>query len=110
MAATCLVLAAKVNDPKEVNYAQLVENTAKVMETTPKEIISREFATYAALDFGLFLTPSEVYPHLHRILDSKGNHTIRFLSVLVHMQLLTIFQDVDMEDIYGLTTFFMGQN
>ena len=66
--ATCLVLAAKVTDAKELNYHALLENISRIVEVSSKDVLAQEFPTYASLDFSLFLSPIEVMPHLERIM------------------------------------------
>ncbi|KAI8902181.1 hypothetical protein BC833DRAFT_561905 [Globomyces pollinis-pini] len=63
----CLLLAAKVNDPKETTYTNIIQAAATEFELLPKDIYAQEFSTYAALEFNLFLPPWEVKPHLDRI-------------------------------------------
>ncbi|KAI8925316.1 hypothetical protein BC831DRAFT_461530 [Entophlyctis helioformis] len=70
--AVCLLLAAKVNDPKELNYAKLLETVEKVLDIPPKEVYNQEFAVYAKLEFTLFLPLWEIMPHLERILEEKS--------------------------------------
>ncbi|KAJ1332197.1 hypothetical protein BSLG_009013 [Batrachochytrium salamandrivorans] len=67
MGAVCLLLAVKINDPKEVNYANLLETVDKVLDVSPKDVYNLEFHVYAALSFTLFLPLWEVLPHLERI-------------------------------------------
>ncbi|KAJ1342172.1 hypothetical protein BSLG_003299 [Batrachochytrium salamandrivorans] len=55
MGAVCLLLAVKINDPKEVNYANLPETVDKVLDVSPKDVYNLEFHVYAALSFTLFL-------------------------------------------------------
>ncbi|KAI9350035.1 hypothetical protein DFJ73DRAFT_832846 [Zopfochytrium polystomum] len=69
IAAVCLILAVKINDPKETDYGKLVETIEDEMEIPPKEIYSQEFSVYAALEFTLFLPQWEVLPHLERIIQ-----------------------------------------
>ncbi len=72
MGATCLLLAAKANDPKEFNYASLLDHIQEILFIPPKEVLANEFATYTALEFQIFLGRTEVASHLERILDSLG--------------------------------------
>ncbi|TPX34203.1 hypothetical protein SmJEL517_g03102 [Synchytrium microbalum] len=69
IAACCLLLAAKVNDPKEFDYAELLEAVDKEMDISPREVYAHEFQVYAALEFNLFLPAWEIYPHMQRILQ-----------------------------------------
>ncbi|TPX51617.1 hypothetical protein SeMB42_g00129 [Synchytrium endobioticum] len=70
IAACCLLLAAKVNDPKEFDYAELMEVIDKEMDVSPREVQAHEFQVYAALEFVLFLPGWEIYPHMQRILQA----------------------------------------
>ncbi|KND04084.1 uncharacterized protein SPPG_01526 [Spizellomyces punctatus DAOM BR117] len=74
VAAVCLFLAAKVNDPKEVNYTKLLETMEKVLDVAPKEVMANEFPIYTALEFTLFVPLWEVMPHLERIIDASASH------------------------------------
>jgi hypothetical protein len=70
--AICLLLASKVNDPKETNFARVLECLSKHFQV-PQDVIKKfEFQAYAALDFALYLAPWEVAPHLERILSLKN--------------------------------------
>ncbi|KAJ3131664.1 hypothetical protein HK101_004689, partial [Irineochytrium annulatum] len=71
IASVCILLAAKVNDPKETDYAKLVEVMEDVMEVSAKEIYQQEFSVYAELEFTLFVPPWEVMPHLERIIAAS---------------------------------------
>ncbi|KAL2913366.1 hypothetical protein HK105_207111 [Polyrhizophydium stewartii] len=70
MGAVCLLLAVKVNDPKDANYAKLLESVDRVLDISPKEVYSQEFSVYAALEFTLFLPLWEIRPHLDRIIQA----------------------------------------
>jgi hypothetical protein len=70
--ACCLLLAVKVNDPKDTNYVKLVETLEKVMEVPAKDIWAQEFNVYSWLDFSLFVAPWEMMPHLERIIGVSG--------------------------------------
>ncbi|KAJ3415454.1 CCR4-NOT regulatory complex component [Chytridiales sp. JEL 0842] len=72
IAAVCLLLAAKVNDPKETDYAKLVAAMEEALEVSAKDIFQQEFTVYTWLDFSLFVAPWEMMPHLERILASTG--------------------------------------
>ncbi|KAI9105316.1 hypothetical protein DFS34DRAFT_644130 [Phlyctochytrium arcticum] len=74
VAAVCLFLAAKVNDPKELNYTKLLEAMDKALDVSPKDVMANEFAIYAALEFTLFLPLWEVMPHLERIVVAASSH------------------------------------
>ncbi|KAI8819851.1 cyclin-like protein [Fimicolochytrium jonesii] len=72
VAAVCLILASKVNDPKEVDYTKLLESAEKVLEVPRKDILANEFVIYTALEFTLYVPLWEVMPHLERIIDASG--------------------------------------
>ncbi|KAJ3056618.1 hypothetical protein HK097_005542 [Rhizophlyctis rosea] len=76
LAGVCLLLACKVNDPKELNYARLLETVEKVLEVPPKEVYAHEFSVYAALEFTLFLPLWEIMPHLERIVDASTHTSV----------------------------------
>eukprot|EP00842_Homolaphlyctis_polyrhiza_P002615 jgi/Hompol1/3354/HPOL_003214-RA len=67
MGAVCLLLAVKINDPKETDYTKLLETVDKVLDVPPKDVYSNEFAVYSLLQFTLFLPLHEVLPHLERL-------------------------------------------
>ncbi|KAJ3222539.1 hypothetical protein HDU81_009819, partial [Chytriomyces hyalinus] len=70
IASVCLLLAAKVNDPKEVKYNDLLEIVERVLEIPPKEVYQHEFSVYAALEFNLFIPRWQIMPHLERIIEA----------------------------------------
>ncbi|KAJ3406097.1 hypothetical protein HDU80_000173 [Chytriomyces hyalinus] len=72
IASVCLLLAAKVNDPKEVKYNDLLEVVERVLEIPPKEVYQHEFSVYAALEFNLFIPLWQIMPHLERIIEATG--------------------------------------
>ncbi|KAJ3312080.1 hypothetical protein HDU76_002968 [Blyttiomyces sp. JEL0837] len=53
IAAVCLLLAVKINDPKETKYSKLLEVTENVLEVPAKEVYQHEFAVFVALEFTL---------------------------------------------------------
>lgn len=73
IAAVCLLLAVKTNDPKETSYAKLLEVFVinqvmeRELEIYAKEVHGIEFSVYCALDFSLFIPLSEIEPHLDRV-------------------------------------------
>lgn len=66
--ATCLLLAAKMNDPRNDDLKTVVETIEKQLEVTGKELVQAEFPVFVALSFGAFLNPLEVKPHFNRII------------------------------------------
>ncbi|KAJ3254623.1 CDK5 and ABL1 enzyme substrate 1 [Boothiomyces macroporosus] len=71
--AICLLLAAKVNDPKETDYSKLLETVERELEVSRKDVYANEFSVYSALEFNLFLPLREVAPHLNRLANMKDN-------------------------------------
>jgi len=69
--ATCLFLATKVNDPKEVSYANLLRVLNKVMNVSPKEIRENEFNVFVALEFVLYVPLWDIRPHFERLVTSS---------------------------------------
>lgn len=69
--ATCLFLATKVNDPKEVSYSQLLKVLNKIMDVSPKEIRENEFNVFVSLEFVLYVPLWEVRPQFERLVTSS---------------------------------------
>jgi len=69
--ATCLFLATKVNDPKEVSYANLLKVLSKIMDVSPKEIRENEFNVFVALEFVLYVPLWDIRPHFERLVTSS---------------------------------------
>jgi len=69
--ATCLFLATKVNDPKEVSYADLLRVLNKIMDVSPKEIRENEFNVFVALEFVLYVPLWDIRPHFERLVTSS---------------------------------------
>jgi hypothetical protein len=67
IAGLCLLLAVKVNDPKETDFAALLQVISREMEVSIKDIHSNEFPVYSALEFSLFIPLIEIEPHLKRV-------------------------------------------
>jgi hypothetical protein len=78
--AICLLLAAKINDPKEVIHSELVDTFERVLEIPKKEIYSNEFSVYAALEFQLCLPLIEISPHMNRILSLTSEAVQPFIE------------------------------
>ncbi|KAJ3163068.1 hypothetical protein HDU86_002237 [Geranomyces michiganensis] len=74
VAAACLLLAAKVNDPKEVDYTKLLDTFEKVLDISRKDVLANEFIIYTALEFTLYIPLWEVMPHLERIIEASASH------------------------------------
>ena len=67
----CLLLAAKVNDPKELDYTKLLDSVDRVLDASPKEVYGQEFAIYSALEFSLFLPYWDIASHMERLLAKR---------------------------------------
>jgi len=68
--AICLVLSVKFNDPQGVSKFDsraFYESCEKHLGVDPKDLIQNEFDVFAKLSFGLFVPPSQVIPHCHRL-------------------------------------------
>ncbi|KAI8805683.1 hypothetical protein BJ742DRAFT_400684 [Cladochytrium replicatum] len=89
VAATCLFLAAKVNDPKEISYSRLLDAIDKTFDIGRKDVYQNEIPVYTALQFELFLPPSQVNPHLERIISASPFGSI--------------------EEYLGFRTFYLGR-
>ncbi|KAJ9062958.1 hypothetical protein DSO57_1004905 [Entomophthora muscae] len=73
--ATCLFLATKVNEHKR-KLEGFLDAIDKYLDVSEKEVRAIEFATFAELEFNLFLPKSEFIPHLERILRELGKSDI----------------------------------
>lgn len=78
MAGCCLLLAAKVNDPKERDYNTLLDCVDRVLDVSAKEVYTNEFSIYAALEFSLFVPAWEISSHIERILVKSAFKLCRF--------------------------------
>jgi hypothetical protein len=68
---TCLLLAAKFNDMTSSMLSKLLEQMEEDFNIPRKAILSREFATWVALDFDCHVEPADVLSHLLRIFQLK---------------------------------------
>ncbi|CAG8475410.1 8398_t:CDS:10 [Paraglomus brasilianum] len=67
IAAICLFLAVKVNEPRATGLGSLLDSLHKHLDVNEKEIKDHEFSVFAALDFALMLPNEEIMPHFERI-------------------------------------------
>ncbi|KAI8638394.1 hypothetical protein BD408DRAFT_485570 [Parasitella parasitica] len=67
LAACCLFLATKVNEPKGLNFNILLEAISTELCVNPKDIRSLEFAVFADLEFNLYVPQREFMPHFNSI-------------------------------------------
>ncbi|CAG8492932.1 2916_t:CDS:10 [Ambispora gerdemannii] len=72
-AAICLLLASKVNEPKETSHASILESLHKHLEVSEKEIKEHEFSVFASLQFELYVPQNEFMPHFHRIFETLSD-------------------------------------
>ena len=72
IAGVCLVLAAKINEPKEQELAMVIRTVAQDMEVSEAEIRARELAVYVALEFQVFCRVDDIQVHLQRALSMYG--------------------------------------
>lgn len=75
--ATCLLLATKANDSKDVRMPALFHALAEHLEASKPEVLAAEFPVLAALEFDLFPAQQEYLPHLERILTSLDYSNIQ---------------------------------
>lgn len=68
VAAACLVLAHKYNDPVEAIMPEgLLPTVQSRLGVTPSEVLATEFGVFVSLAFNLHVPESEVIAHLRRI-------------------------------------------
>ncbi|KAG2200458.1 hypothetical protein INT47_011438 [Mucor saturninus] len=67
LAACCLFLATKVNEPKGSWFKSLLETIHAELNVNSKDVRDYEFAVFADLDFNLYVPISEFMPHFERI-------------------------------------------
>ncbi|KAJ3128150.1 hypothetical protein HK098_005050 [Nowakowskiella sp. JEL0407] len=72
IASVCLLLAVKVNDPKEYDYKVLLDAIDNEFDISSKNVLGNELFVYTSLEFQLFLPLVEVMPHLDRIVSIVG--------------------------------------
>lgn len=71
IAAACLFLASKINEPKvadgDSKLTRIMGSLERHLDVEARDVYAVEFITYAELEFSLFLPKSEVLHHLQRI-------------------------------------------
>lgn len=73
VAATCFLLAVKINDAKEnTDFSTLFERLEEEFGVTEAMIKQVEFQVFAALEFSLFVAQEEMFPHLERLMRERG--------------------------------------
>jgi len=78
MAAVCLVLAAKWNEPELLpGLLELVEKNYSIPRAT---IFRSEWSAYVELGFDLNMEPHEVYPHFTRLLQAAERTPHEYLG------------------------------
>ena len=75
--AICLVLASKINDSKDVNYASLLRSLEKDLWITQKEIREHEFEIFVRLDFDLHIPQEDYLPHLERLVSQLDYYSVQ---------------------------------
>ncbi|GAN02139.1 conserved hypothetical protein [Mucor ambiguus] len=70
LAACCLFLATKVNEPKELKFDTLLEAISAELYVNSKDIRSHEFAVFADLEFNLYVPEREFMPHFDSIIQT----------------------------------------
>ncbi|XP_067856471.1 CDK5 and ABL1 enzyme substrate 2 isoform X2 [Heptranchias perlo] len=68
----CLLLAAKISsDLKKHEVKHLIDKLEERLRLNSKELVSFEFATLVALEFGLYLPEKKVLPHYRRLVQQS---------------------------------------
>lgn len=74
VAAACLMLAAKTNDPKfavgQDFYSPLYEEIEKGLDVSKKEVMQSEFDAFFHLDFNLHVPPELIMTHVTKIISA----------------------------------------
>ncbi|XP_048406043.1 CDK5 and ABL1 enzyme substrate 2 [Stegostoma tigrinum] len=68
----CLLLAAKISsDLKKHEVRHLIDKLEERLRLNSKELVSFEFTTLVALEFGLYLPEKKVLPHYRRLVQQS---------------------------------------
>ncbi|XP_051887638.1 CDK5 and ABL1 enzyme substrate 2 [Pristis pectinata] len=68
----CLLLAAKISsDLKKHEVKHLIDKLEERLRLNSKELVSFEFTTLVALEFGLYLPEKKVLPHYRRLVQQS---------------------------------------
>ncbi|KAI3629871.1 hypothetical protein MIR68_011306 [Amoeboaphelidium protococcarum] len=67
IAGACLLIAAKINDRKSMNYVKLLQALEKNLMVSSEYIRVQEFAVFAKLEFNVLVPDEEYMPHLMRL-------------------------------------------
>lgn len=67
LAASCLLLSAKLNDIKGAQLTLLVQEMVEFFKLRREDLIRVEFACLVALEFSLHVPDSDVYQHYKRL-------------------------------------------
>ncbi|CAO3641194.1 unnamed protein product [Mucor hiemalis] len=70
VAACCLFLAAKINEPKGSWFEPLLEAIHSEFNISSKDVRSHEFAVFADLEFNLYVPLQEFMPHFDKIFST----------------------------------------
>ncbi|KAG1178179.1 hypothetical protein G6F70_000314 [Rhizopus microsporus] len=77
VAACCLYLAVKINEPKGVCFHDLFEAISGEIGIGSKDIRGHEFAVFADLEFSLYVPIEEFMPHLDKLVEAFGYQSIK---------------------------------
>ncbi|KAL1920595.1 uncharacterized protein VTP21DRAFT_972 [Calcarisporiella thermophila] len=80
VAAVCIFLATKVNEPKGFGFGPLLDACEKHLGTAPKDVRAHEFSVFVELGFNLYLPLHEFMPHFERIFTTLGADVHEYLG------------------------------